>query len=167
MQRMQEEIERVRRHGSSLSVLLFDLDHFKKVNDTYGHEMGDRVLKSVADASAQVKRITDVAARIGGEEFALLLPHTDLAGARDLAERLRSALSSNTHSIHQRDVRLSASFGVALKNADDNLATLLMRADRHLYDAKQAGRDQIVSDPAPPSYGSDTGAAPSSPAPST
>lgn len=155
------------RRRAPLALIVCDLDHFKQINDTLGHHVGDAALRAFGNMLRKCARSSDIVGRIGGEEFALLLPHTDLAGARDLAERLRSALSSNTHSIHQRDVRLSASFGVALKNADDNLATLLMRADRHLYDAKQAGRDQIVSDPAPPSYDSDTGAAPSSPAPST
>lgn len=154
------------RRRAPLALIVCDLDHFKQINDTLGHHVGDAALKAFGGMLRKCARASDIVGRIGGEEFALLLPHTDIAGARDLAERLRSALSSDVHSIHRQDVRLSASFGIALKNPDDDLATLLMRADRHLYGAKQAGRNRIMSDPVQASsYVDNTGSVPSSPAP--
>ncbi|MFC5584594.1 GGDEF domain-containing protein [Nitratireductor kimnyeongensis] len=161
--------EQARRHMKSrrkapLSLIVCDLDHFKQINDTLGHHGGDAALREFGGMLRKCARSSDIVGRIGGEEFALLLPHTDIAGARDLAERLRQALSSKIHSIPRKNIQLSASFGIALKNADDDLATLLMRADRHLYSAKQAGRDRIMSDPLQGSYCNDPGAVPSSPA---
>ncbi len=145
MQRMEEEIERVRRHGSSLSVLLFDLDHFKKVNDTYGHDMGDRVLKSVSDASMEVKRITDVAARIGGEEFALLLPETEQSGAMKMAHRLRAAIeAASTPHTDRISVRVTASVGVAtVGQTSKDVDNVLRNADEALYEAKHLGRNKV------------------------
>jgi diguanylate cyclase (GGDEF)-like protein len=145
MQRMEQEIERVRRHGSSLSVLIFDLDHFKNVNDTYGHEMGDRVLKSVADASIGVKRITDVAARIGGEEFALLLPETDRDGAMKMAHRLRESIEETTTSHPtQPSVMVTASVGVAtVSQASKDVENVLRSADEAMYEAKNLGRNMV------------------------
>jgi len=145
MQRLNEEIERVRRHGSSLSVLLCDLDHFKKVNDTYGHDMGDHVLKSVADASMKVKRITDVAARIGGEEFALLLPETDQNGAMHMANRLRAAIEAvSTLRIQASSVAVTASVGVAsVSQTSRDVDNILRNADEALYKAKHLGRNKV------------------------
>jgi len=106
MQRLEEEIERVKRHNSTLSVLLFDLDHFKKVNDTYGHDVGDAVLQTVATTTSDVKRVTDVAARLGGEEFGVLLPETDQEGAVQVANRLRQSIEDDriNHG-ENRDIR--------------------------------------------------------------
>ncbi|MCZ6710181.1 MAG: diguanylate cyclase [Gammaproteobacteria bacterium] len=145
MERMAEEIERVRRHGSSLSVLIFDLDHFKNVNDTYGHEMGDRVLKSVADASLRVKRITDVAARIGGEEFALLLPETVRDGAMKMAHRLRECIeATSTSHPSQPSVMVTASVGVAtVSQSSKDVENVLRSADEALYEAKHLGRNMV------------------------
>jgi diguanylate cyclase (GGDEF)-like protein len=145
MQRLEEEIERVRRHGSSLSVLVFDLDHFKKVNDTYGHDMGDNVLKSVADASMEVKRITDVAARIGGEEFALLLPETDQRGAMKMAHRLRASIEAvSTRRSDATSVEVTASVGVAtVKQTSSDVENILRHADDALYKAKHLGRNKV------------------------
>ena len=94
MQRLNEEFERVRRHGSILSVLVFDLDHFKLVNDTYGHDVGDAVLIAVSEVVEEIKRATDVGCRLGGEEFALLLPETDRTGAVNLAHRIRKGIAN-------------------------------------------------------------------------
>ncbi|MDH3641437.1 MAG: diguanylate cyclase [Gammaproteobacteria bacterium] len=145
MQRLQEETERVRRHGSSLSVLLFDLDHFKKVNDTYGHDTGDHVLKSVADASMEVKRITDVAARIGGEEFALLLPETDQEGAMKMAHRLRAGIEAvSTPRANRSSVEVTASVGVAtVSQTSKDVENILRNADEALYKAKHLGRNKV------------------------
>jgi diguanylate cyclase (GGDEF)-like protein len=145
MQRLNEEIERVRRHGSSLSVLVCDLDHFKKVNDTYGHDMGDHVLKLVADASTQVKRITDVAARIGGEEFALLLPETDQRGAMKMAHRLRKSIEDvSTQRTNESSIVVTASVGVAtVSQTSRDVENVLRHADEALYKAKHLGRNKV------------------------
>ncbi|MGE0622287.1 MAG: diguanylate cyclase [Pseudomonadales bacterium] len=145
MQRLAEEIERVRRHGGRLSVLLFDLDYFKKVNDQCGHTAGDEILKSVADATVAVKRITDVAARIGGEEFALLLPETDQTGAVRIAQRLRQAIARISHpATESRRIRVTASIGVATVGARTHeLENVLNHADEALYKAKHSGRNAV------------------------
>ncbi len=145
MQRLTEEIERVRRHGSQLSVLLFDLDYFKKVNDQCGHYAGDQILRAVADVSTRVKRITDIAARIGGEEFALLLPETDQAGAVRTAQRLRQSIARITHPETQAQrIRITASIGVATVSAvSQDLENVLNHADEALYKAKHSGRNAV------------------------
>jgi diguanylate cyclase (GGDEF)-like protein len=145
MQRLSEEVERVRRHGSQLSVLLFDLDYFKKVNDQCGHYAGDQILRSVADVTMQAKRITDIAARIGGEEFALLLPETDQTGAVRTAQRLRQAIARITHPETQaRKIRVTASIGVATVSAvSQDLENVLNHADEALYKAKHSGRNAV------------------------
>jgi diguanylate cyclase (GGDEF)-like protein/PAS domain S-box-containing protein len=145
MRRLNEETERVRRHGSSLSVLLFDLDHFKRVNDTHGHDAGDRILQAVASASNDVKRLTDVAARVGGEEFALLLPETGMDGALRMAKRLRQAVE-NIRMQNQRDkgISVTASIGVAnIHQLSSDLDNVLKQADEALYKAKNLGRNRV------------------------
>jgi diguanylate cyclase (GGDEF)-like protein len=150
MQRLQEECERVRRHGSNLSVLLFDLDHFKLVNDTCGHDVGDRVLKLVAQVSTHIKRITDVAARIGGEEFALLLPETDQRGAVQLAQRLREAVAElqiqelDDAASGDNPPTVTTSVGVATVGPRSlDLDNVLKHADEALYKAKRSGRNAV------------------------
>lgn len=144
LQRLSEETERVRRHGSELSVLLLDLDHFKKVNDTYGHDAGDKVLVLVSKVTQHVKRITDVAARIGGEEFALLLPETDRKGAVRLAQRLRQAIEKRQVKTESGIVKVTASIGVAtVTNNHKEVEHLLTHADRALYKAKESGRNMV------------------------
>jgi diguanylate cyclase (GGDEF)-like protein len=147
MNRMEEEIQRVQRYDSCLSVVMLDLDHFKQVNDGHGHDAGDRVLQAVADRLVLVKRASDVAARVGGEEFALLLPQTDHAGAMHLAQRLRSAIEAiDTVAVMGTRVTVTASFGLATVtgNAGDP-TTILKRADDALYQAKRGGRNQVCA----------------------
>ncbi len=148
MQRLNEEFERVRRHGNSVSVLIFDLDHFKQVNDTYGHDTGDAVLVAVADVVNQVKRITDVACRLGGEEFALLLPETDKPGAIQVAQRLRAGIESYPYKQHcGHAVQATASIGVAtVSQHAARPETILKVADRALYRAKNSGRNMVCID---------------------
>lgn len=145
IQRLQEECERVRRHGSNLSVLLFDLDHFKRVNDSLGHDVGDKVLKAVAHVATGVKRITDVAARIGGEEFALLLPETDQRGAVHLAQRLRESVAAlRLPSITDGELSITTSIGVAtVGTRSRDLDNVLNQADDALYKAKRSGRNAV------------------------
>jgi diguanylate cyclase (GGDEF)-like protein len=145
MQRLSEEVERVRRHGSQLSVLLFDLDYFKNVNDQCGHAAGDQILKAVADVSVEVKRITDIAARIGGEEFALLLPETDQTGAVSTAQRLRQSIAKiSLPETREKKVKVTASIGVATVSAiSQDLENVLNHADEALYKAKHSGRNAV------------------------
>ena len=144
MKRLSEEAERVRRHGSDLSVLLFDLDHFKKVNDTYGHDVGDKVLQKVAEVAEDVKRITDVVARTGGEEFALLLPETDREGAMQLANRLRESIAAaQVKDNIGAPVQITSSVGVSTVNRIDSLEGFLREADVALYRAKDTGRNKV------------------------
>jgi diguanylate cyclase (GGDEF)-like protein/PAS domain S-box-containing protein len=142
MQMLEQEMERTRRYGKSFSVIMFDLDHFKSVNDRFGHAAGDMVLKSVADMIKGRIRKTDYFARWGGEEFIILLPETSVEDAAGLAEELRKHLNSMTL---PEVGRVTASFGVASYRPSDTIDTILMRADSMLYEAKDAGRNCVKS----------------------
>lgn len=136
---------RAGRHQRPLSLLLIDLDHFKRVNDQYGHRMGDAVLRTAAAILSGAIRGSDLAARFGGEELVLLLPETDLAGAAGMAERLRQAFAAATTSLDGSDVRVTASLGVAAwRGPTESLDALIHRADQALYAAKHAGRDKVM-----------------------
>ena len=152
-QRLLQEMQRARRHHAGLAFLMIDLDHFKQVNDTYGHLNGDAVLAELASILSTGLRESDVCARYGGEEFALILPETDLAGARTLAERLRAKVASATF---PGGLKLTISIGVAATDEPAVFTQLIDRADQALYAAKQGGRNQVrVADmkgPAPKSH---------------
>lgn len=145
MQRLSEEFERVKRHPGHLSVLIFDLDHFKRVNDNLGHDAGDAVLVAVANVANQIKRVTDVACRLGGEEFALLLPETDKDGALKMAQRLREGIESYPYGeLLDLHVLVTASVGVAtISEVGEHPEDILKVADRALYDAKEGGRNKV------------------------
>ena len=133
------------RYGRMLSVLMLDIDHFKAVNDTHGHDIGDEAIRYVATICHESKRGTDTVARIGGEEFALLLPETDLQGARILAERIRSRVAANPLTVNGVTLRLSVSLGVAERiEATSDFNALLKCSDKRLYSAKRAGRNLVV-----------------------
>lgn len=140
----ERELARCRRHGRSASLLMFDLDHFKKINDTRGHQAGDEVLCHVKDVVERCLRSADLFARYGGEEFVVLMPETTLAGAARLAERLRMAIASTPM---QGDIPVTASLGVAGTAMVDEACTLdnlLAEADRAMYAAKAAGRNRVM-----------------------
>ena len=139
-ERLDQELERSRRHGHPLSVALCDLDHFKSINDRFGHQAGDETLKRFAAVLNRQLRPGDLAARFGGEEFLLILPHADPAGAYSLIERIRRAFAE----AGTQGNRATASFGVASAATDDSADDLLRRADRALYAAKEAGRNCTV-----------------------
>jgi diguanylate cyclase (GGDEF)-like protein len=147
MQRLEEESERVRRHGGELSVLLFDLDFFKTVNDTHGHDAGDKVLIAIAATTDKVKRASDVSARLGGEEFGILLPDTDQQGATHLAQRLRQAIEQMSVSLDTGImVSITTSIGVAtISRKTSELPNVLKHADNALYRAKDRGRNLVCS----------------------
>jgi diguanylate cyclase (GGDEF)-like protein len=149
-QRLEEELLRARRHRLDLTLLMVDLDHFKRVNDTHGHPIGDRVLQHVARLLKGGLRQTDVLARFGGEEFVILLPHTPEPDAAQLAERLRAVVEETplplpSQGDHGGLLRMTASIGSAcLQPGDRDAGTLLARADKALYLAKQGGRNRVV-----------------------
>lgn len=139
----ERERERSLRSGASLSVCLFDADHFKSVNDNYGHVAGDHVLTAMARAAQSMLRAADVLGRLGGEEFAILLPDTDVVGARAVAERVRNAVSESVVPSERADIRVTISIGVAELQNEESFESLLKRADRMLYEAKDLGRNRV------------------------
>lgn len=140
-----EEVLRARRYGSPLAVLLLDVDHFKATNDSFGHEAGDRVLQELARTLRAGVREVDLVARLGGEEFGVLLPSTGVAEAAVLAERMRLALESAVCRAGERSVPVTASFGVAGYEPEmPDLDALLRGADAALYEAKRQGRNRVV-----------------------
>ena len=135
-----------KRHRGALSCISFDLDHFKAVNDTYGHAGGDQVLVGVAKATASILRKSDLVGRLGGEEFAVLLPHTDSLHALEVADKLRLMFRGLTFPGSQPPISITASFGIStLDAAVDDLDTLLQKADEALYDAKRTGRNKCTA----------------------
>ncbi|MGB5720234.1 MAG: DUF484 family protein [Woeseiaceae bacterium] len=150
--RLNEELARARRDGARLVCLMLDIDHFKRVNDNWGHAAGDAVLREIAQRIESQVRASDVAARYGGEEFVVLLPGTDVASAMLLAERIRSAVSETPIELPCGDeVTITASIGISeiqpAPDADDLKTVgdaLIARADIALYAAKSAGRDRVV-----------------------
>lgn len=141
----ERELARARRAPHPVSVLMIDLDHFKSVNDRYGHEVGDRVLKHVAELGIMNLREIDIMGRIGGEEFVVLLPNTRLSEAMMVAERLREAVSHKETLTDRGPVSINISVGVTeTGEAMEDLETLLKQADDALYAAKQQGRNRVV-----------------------
>ena len=135
------EIDKVKRYGGKFSIIFFDLDHFKEVNDNYGHMIGDDVLACVTEIVSKANRSADIFARYGGEEFIILTPETDLSGALIHAERLRNDIEKFEF---KTAGHITSSFGVAEFNAEtDSVETLLERADKALYMAKEYGRNRV------------------------
>lgn len=140
-------LSRALRQQSPMALIMMDLDHFKQVNDTHGHEAGDEVLRKVSSTLGENIRDYDILARMGGEEFALLLPETTEQEALDTAHRLLSALTNLTVDYRSHAIQISASFGITrLGRQDQRLEDLLHRADRALYRSKELGRCQVNLD---------------------
>jgi len=140
------EFERSKRNQHPIAMIMMDLDHFKDINDTYGHIVGDQVLRRVAERCSANIRAADLIGRLGGDEFAILLPETDLLSAFNLAERVRKSISDVPVRAEDENVSLKASIGVAARNeATPDLAGLFQMADDALYKAKRAGRNQVAS----------------------
>jgi diguanylate cyclase (GGDEF)-like protein len=139
------EWQRFSRYERPISLLMLDIDHFKAVNDQHGHDAGDRAIAMVADACRKAKRDTDVLARVGGEEFAILLPETNAADAAQFAERLRRAVVEPEARDIRQPAKVTISIGVAQASAEANsIAKLMKQADSALYAAKRQGRDRVV-----------------------
>ena len=135
------------RYGRPLSVVICDLDHFKRVNDAHGHAAGDQVLRAFGAWATASLREADLAGRIGGEEFLMVLPETDLAGAQPFAERLRQVVASRPVPVSSGGLGVTCSLGIAQRRPDDlDAGQLLARADAALYRAKAEGRDRVCSD---------------------
>lgn len=142
-----QELNRAARSSTPSSVVVFDIDHFKRVNDTYGHPAGDEVLRAVAGIVTLAVRPYDICGRIGGEEFAILLPSCSSEAAVQLAERLRAAVETAHIVVDGVTIPVTASFGVSsiLSAAETSLDTALVQADQALYRAKHAGRNLVMT----------------------
>jgi diguanylate cyclase (GGDEF)-like protein len=144
MAEFRREAQRADRTETPLSVIVLDIDDFKQVNDTWGHETGDLVLAGLAEVLSGATRTVDLAARLGGEEFAVLLPNTDAEGARGVAERVQRDLADLSVEVPGDSVTVTASFGISSFPEGAALAELINDADRCLYEAKRAGKNRIV-----------------------
>ena len=150
---LEQEIERSQRNGRPTSLLMIDIDHFKKVNDTHGHEIGNQALIHVAGLISRQVRKLDIVCRYGGEEFAVILPETDLYAGIPVAERIRLSLADTPLNLDTFDLTLTTSLGLAtyqpysLSSAEE----LITQADHYLYEAKQRGRNQVCHADAPSS----------------
>lgn len=133
------------RYGHPLSVAMADIDLFKAVNDTYGHEAGDKVLVDVAAVLADALRMPDKVGRYGGEEFLVVLPHTELAQAAKIAERMRAAVASSTTEFDSKKTQVTISIGLAQYKKGEDLEQFLSRVDQALYRAKAGGRNMVVT----------------------
>ncbi len=143
---LEHTLENAREQQQVFCLLICDIDHFKRFNDTYGHLVGDKVLRFVATTLKRAVKGRDLVARYGGEEFAIILPETRLAGARSVAEQIRSAVSAGNLKDKNGDAcygRITVSIGVAQSASDDDAASLIQRADEALYQAKEKGRNRV------------------------
>lgn len=142
---LKREIDLSHRNGSPLAMMVFDLDHFKNVNDTYGHAAGDCALKQFAQTVGKCARGTDMLFRFGGEEFVLLLNNTEMMGATQLGERIREAVEEMELECEGARFGITVSVGVAATRIDDTPESLFKRADFLLYSAKSGGRNCVCS----------------------
>ena len=139
------EYARHARYGSQASLVMFDIDHFKHINDTYGHQVGDKVLRAIAELVRGLIRTVDIAGRYGGEEFAVLLPDTDLQGAALFAERLRKAVEEDQIIHEGQPIRCTISLGVAdLGSTVSEYKQLIEQADQAMYVSKKTGRNKVT-----------------------
>lgn len=132
------------RYGHPLAVAMADIDRFKEINDTHGHDAGDKALTEVASLLSDALRMPDKVGRYGGEEFLVVLPHTSLAQGRKIAERMRSAVNNWEFDLDDKPVKLTISLGLTQFRKGEDLEQLLSRADQALYEAKNAGRNRVA-----------------------
>lgn len=142
-ERLHEEFSRYKRSSAQVSLVMFDIDHFKNINDTYGHQLGDEAIKAVSRTVLETSREVDICGRYGGEEFAVILPDTGEEGAMVFCERLRKAIEAMTVSYGGQSVQFTISLGISLLNETTPGATeWLAQADKALYQSKEGGRNQ-------------------------
>ncbi len=148
---LEKECEYNRRNQVGLALILFDIDHFKQINDTWGHPAGDYILKNLASLIDNEARGYDVFARYGGEEFAFLLRGSNLEAAVAFAERVRQEIEEHVFTYDDLDLKITSSFGVTFWDGNESIdeSELIDRADRHLYEAKEGGRNRVRHDPLP------------------
>ena len=148
LEELDNELKRSARFGSPCALAVLDIDHFKLVNDKYGHATGDMLLKNFALTVTNCLRSSDFLGRFGGEEFTLLMPQTTIVGALELAERIRHAVECSSVLSDQADVRVAVSIGVVQwRGGEDTVETLIARADDVMYTAKHAGRNRVCAGP--------------------
>jgi diguanylate cyclase (GGDEF)-like protein len=148
LQRLDDELKRCLRYGREVSLAMFDIDHFKKVNDTYGHQAGDTVLRDLSKNVAGLVRVNDVFCRYGGEEFAIILPESSLTDATVACEKIRKAIEEFQFSHNDTHIPITISIGVkTLDPADGDITPneMIEAADKLLYEAKQQGRNRVCS----------------------
>ncbi len=146
---LEQELERTRRSGQPTSLIMIDLDHFKQINDTWGHESGNLVLRQTADRIKQTLRKIDIPCRYGGEEFAIILPGTNLPLAVSVANRLRESIMSNSVDLGDEQIEYTASMGVDSYEMGGNVAAedFVKQVDEELYRAKEEGRNRVCHKP--------------------
>jgi diguanylate cyclase (GGDEF)-like protein len=149
MELMAREQRRAERYSAVYSVLMVDIDHFKRVNDTHGHQVGDQAIQAMSEACQRALRPTDLLARYGGEEFIITLTHTDQIGAAKVAERLRESVSQIALATEQGMLKFTISVGVSTYFKRSLLHEIIGRADQALYQAKTAGRNRVCLSPGP------------------
>ncbi|WP_207062691.1 diguanylate cyclase [Motiliproteus sp. SC1-56] len=144
-ERFRQEVARVQRYGGKVTLLMFDLDHFKKINDTWGHQAGDEVLRCVSSRLRRALRNVDVAGRYGGEEFCVFLPSTELAGGEYVAERIRKTMARTPVEHEGRSISISVSLGITeFRDPGQSHEQLIKEADAALYFAKENGRNRFA-----------------------
>ncbi len=145
MEQAEFQLQQAVRYERPLSIMMFDLDHFKRINDTYGHDAGDQVLQSVAKVVKEIFRSVDIIGRIGGEEFSVAMPETDLDNAKKAGERLRRGLMQARVKTQDKTIEFTASIGITqLTDQKTTLAQMLKQADESLYQAKKEGRNRVI-----------------------
>ena len=140
---LNEEIEKAKRYNSDFGLIMYDIDHFKKANDNYGHDVGDKILIELTGLVRKAIRNIDILARWGGEEFMIITPNTNLNSTMKLAERLRKEISQ--HDFYKIE-NLTCSFGVTAYKEKDNIDSIIKRVDNALYEAKNSGRNKVIKD---------------------
>lgn len=140
---LQREIKLAQRNSKHLSIIFFDIDHFKTINDTYGHECGDKALASAANCIKEAVRGSDMVFRYGGEEFVIILSDTSLDGANSIANRIHQSIENHTIAYGMDIIKLTASLGISSLRGNDSSDSLIKRADEAMYQAKKNGRNQI------------------------
>lgn len=149
---LEQEMERTRRSGQPITLIMLDIDHFKRVNDDWGHEIGNQALIHIAKLMLQSVRKLDIPCRYGGEEFAIILPNTDLAASIPVAERLRQSIADTPLVVGDKTLHLSASLGIDTFDTVEEVHAeeLVQRTDHYLYQAKQEGRNCVRHASLPP-----------------
>lgn len=142
---MEEEIQRARRYNRPISLAIADIDDFKKVNDTYGHAVGDVVLSKIAYCISQNIRRFEVVGRIGGEEFGVIFPESNLQSAMQACEKLRRLIENLEIKSNGKEIKVTVSFGVTQLKETDTLQSFFERADAALYQAKRLGKNRVES----------------------